>query len=166
MIPTSFQTELETAVPQLLDLARGLTCNNISNNCKFIFSEIKNSDKKNFEIQRLVLKENEKKTPVLLEELMPTLQKNYNNFYDINLQIHKSSKKITIIDVRCFFKNSLDNNYKQTIINNPPMLHFKVPIPNWLTNKQERFDINWEHHKFINYWKIFWARQKLRMKRR
>ncbi len=166
MTPTSFQKELETAVPQLLDLARGLTCNKISDNCKFIFSEIKNSDKKNFEIQQLMLKENKKKTPVLLEELMPTLQKNYNNFYDINLQIHKSSKKITIIDIRCFFKNSLDNNYKQTIINNPPLLHCKVPIPDWLTNKQERFDINWEHYKFKNLWKTYWARQKLKMQRR
>ncbi len=162
MTPTTFQKELETAVVQLLDLARGLTCNNIANNCTFIFSEIKNSDKNQFETQRLMLKENEKKTPVLLEELMPTLQKNYNNFYDINLQIYKSSKKMTVIDIRCFFKNSLDNDYLQTIIDNPPMLHCKVALPNWLTNKQERFDINWEHYKFKNVWKTFWAKQKLK----
>lgn len=166
MTPNTFQEELEAAVPQLLDLARGLTWNNIANNCKFIFSEIKNSDKKHFEQRRLMLKENEKKTPISLEELMPTLQKNYSNFYDINLHIYKSSKKITVIDIRCFFKSSLDNNYQQTIINNLPMLHCKVPIPNWLANKQERFDINWEHYKFKNLCKTFWAKQKLRKQNR
>lgn len=164
--PNTFQRELETAVPQLLDLARRVTWNAISNNCKFILSEIKYSDTNFSEQRETMIKENEKKIPVLLEELMPTLQKNYNNFYDINLYIYKSTKKMTVIDIRYYPKSSLDDEYGQTIINNPPMLHCKVPTPPWRVNEQEKFNINWEHNTLMNNWKMFWARQKLKIQRR
>jgi hypothetical protein len=131
MTPNTFQRELETGVPQLLDLARSLTWNTLSNNCKFIFSEIKDTDKDFVEQQQLMIEENEKKNPVLLDELMPTLQKSYSNFYDINLLVYKSTIKMTVIDIRYYPKSLLDDEYQQTIINNPPMLHCKVTIPPW-----------------------------------
>jgi hypothetical protein len=146
MTPNTLQKEIEEVVPKLLDLARELTWNDISDNCKFILTEIKNGQE-NFHVQRQLLKEeNDKKIPLAFQEIIPTLEKLYDNLYDINLYIYEATKNATIIDIRYYLKSSLDKDYIQKVINNHPMLHCKVSIPPWLSDKKEKFDINWEHN--------------------
>ncbi|MBN8851371.1 MAG: hypothetical protein J0H07_05890 [Sphingobacteriales bacterium] len=46
-------------------------------------------------------------------------------------------------------KSSLDNDYRKKVFNDPPMLHLKVAIPPWATDKKEKFNINWEHNEWL-----------------
>ena len=95
-----------------------------------------------------------------LAELMPALQNLYEDFYDINLEVYKANKEVTIIDILYYPKSSLDPEYRQTVLHNPPMFHLKVSRPPWLGDKKKKFDINWEHKPWLIRWKLFWARQK------
>lgn len=97
-----------------------------------------------------------------LEELMPGLQQLYDNFYEINLHIYRATKNMTIIDFRYFPKSGLDEDYRLRVLHNLPMLHCKVAQPPWLSDKKEKFDINWEHKQWLINWKLFWSRRKLK----
>src|SRR6218665_1075452 len=101
-----------------------------------------------------------------LTELMPTLKKLYNNFYDINLHIYKSTRSITIIDFRYYLKSSLDQDFRLKVLDNPPMLHCKVAYPPWLSDKKEKFDINWEHYEGLNKLRLVWLKFRLRTRMR
>jgi hypothetical protein len=93
MTKQTFHKETEEAVLQLLDMAIELSWNKISDNCRFILTEIKDSQE-NFHVQRVLRKrENDRKVPKTLEELMPVLQQLYDNFYEINLHIYIATKK-------------------------------------------------------------------------
>jgi hypothetical protein len=147
MTADTLKNELEEIIPRLFEIAKELTWNTLSNNCKFILSEIKNNEG-NFHDQQLKrIIENDRKNPGTLQELMPTLQKLYDNFYDINLHIYKSTKTLTIIDICYYLKSSLDEDYRPKVINNSPMLHCKVSLPPGHSDKEGKFDINWEHKK-------------------
>jgi len=147
-------------------MARGLSWNKISNNCKFILSEIKASEE-NFYMQRVLRKKaNDKKAPVTFSEIMLTVQNLYDNLYDINLHIYRADRRLTIVDIRYYPKSSLDPNHREKVIHNPPMLHAKVAQPPWLTDKKEKFDINWEHKQWLIQWKLFWMGQKLKRQKR
>ncbi|MGF2414530.1 MAG: hypothetical protein ACQUYJ_19500, partial [Ferruginibacter sp.] len=98
-------------------------------------------------------------------DIIPLLNGLYKNLYDINLYIYKAKKDFTIIDIRYYLKSSLDENYKAQVLENPPMLHCKISTPYWLTNKEEKFDINWEHHIARNKWKLFWLTQQMKCER-
>ncbi len=162
MTLVTLQDEIQEAIPKLFSLARGLTWNKIPDNYKFILTEIKNTDK-NFNVQRrLIKKENDRKLPLTIQELLRTLRRLYSNIYDINLHIYKATKTLTIIDVRYYPKSSLDTDYRQKVFNDPPMLHLKVTIPPWMTEKKEKFNINWEHNQWIIKWKLFLSRRKLK----
>jgi hypothetical protein len=164
MIPNTFQKEIEEAVRTLFDKARELTYNRISDHCKFILTEIKVSQE-NFHIQRqLRKKENDEKIPVTLIELMPKLQILYENFYDINLYIYRTTMNMTVIDFRYFPKSSLDPEYRQKVLHNPPMLHCKVAQPSWLSDKKGKFDINWEHYGGLNRLRLLWLKLKFKTK--
>ena len=164
MTLTTLQDEIQEAIPKLFSMARELTWNKISDNYKFILTEIKDSDK-NFHVQRrLIKKENDRKLPLTIQELLPTLRRLYSNIYDINLHIYKAKKTLTIIDVRCYPKSSLDTDYRKKVFNDPPMLHLKVTIPPWMTEKQEKFNINWEHNEWAIIWRLFLSRRKARSK--
>lgn len=161
MTSSTLQKEIEEAVPKLLDIARELTRNKISGNCKFILTKIKDSQE-NFHVQQLLRKrENDKKVPVLLQALMPTLQSLYDNLYDINLHIYRVTKEVTIIDIRYYPRSALDQAYRQKVLHNPPMLHCKVTTPPWLYGQKEKFDINWEHSEGLNRLRLFWMKLKL-----
>ncbi|GAA3936909.1 hypothetical protein GO495_13640 [Chitinophaga oryziterrae] len=161
MTSDSLQQEIQEAIPELLNMARGMSWNKISNNCKFILTEIKDSNR-SFNDQRMLLKkENDKKTPLLFQQVIPILQTLYKNLYDINLYIYKSSKDLTVIDIRYYQKSSLDKDYRQKVTDSPPMIHSKVAIPAWLLNKNEKFDINWERKLWLIRWKLFCLRHKL-----
>lgn len=164
MTSNTLQKEIEEAFPKLLDVAREMTWNKISDNCKFILTEIKDS-RENFHVQRqLRKKESDKQVPMTLTELMPTLQNLYDILYDINLHIYRANKYLTVIDIRYYPKSALDEEYSQKVLHNPPMLHCKVAQPPWLTDKKEKFDINWEHKQWLITWKLFWAKRKLNTK--
>ena len=166
MTSKTLQKEIEEAVPKLLEMARELTWKDISDNCKFILTEIKDSQE-NFHVQRLLRKkENDKKVPVSFSELMPTLQNLYDNLYDINLHVYRANRHLTVVDIRYYPKSSLDQDYRQKVLHNSPMLHCKVAQPPWLTDKREKFDINWEHKQWLINWKLFWAKRKLKHQKR
>jgi hypothetical protein len=160
MVLSIFKNE----IPKLLDMARSLTWNDISENCKFILTEIKDSDKTFHEQGKINKKENDKKKPMTLAELTPTLQGLYTSIYDINLQIYRATSTMTIIDFRYYLKSSLNEEYRQKVLYNPPMLHCKVPIPPWLLDKKEKFNINWGHNQWLTNWKLFLAGRKLNRK--
>jgi len=166
MSPATLHEEIEKAIPMLLNMAKDLSWNKISDNCRFILSEIINSDSTAHEERDRRLKENKKKAAVAFSEIMPVLRRLYENFYDINLFIYKSSKKLTVIDIRYYSKLSLDEDYRQKVINDPPMLHCKVAMPPWLFEKKEKFNINWEHNKTWILWKYFLGKRKLRIEER
>ena len=162
----TLENEIEQAIQRLFDMARSLTRNKISNNYKFILTEIKDSSE-NFHEQRKINKQvNDKKVPVSLADLMPTLQILYADFYDINLHIYKATRDITIVDFRYYPKSSLDHDYRTKILTKPPMLHCKVIHPPWLSDKKDKFDINWEHYEGLNRLKLFWLTLKLKTRMR
>jgi hypothetical protein len=162
MTSATLQNQIEEAIPVLLNIAKELTWNKFSDNYKFILTEIKNNEE-NFHIQRrLAKKENDLKIPVTLQELLPTLENLYDDFYDINLQIYKATKDLTTIDFRYYPRSSLDTDFRQKALHNQPMFHCKVSMPPWLTDKKEKFDINWEHREVLTKWKLFWTRLKLK----
>ncbi len=166
MTKDTLQKEIEEAIPKLLDLARELSWRKISENCKFILTEIKDNEE-NFHVKRVLQKkENDKKAPMTFPEIFPLLQNFYGNLYDINLHIHRACKRFTVIDIRYYPKSSLDPNYRQKVLNNPPMLHCRVAQPPWFSNKNEKFDINWEHNQWVIGWKLFWMRQNLKNPKR
>ncbi len=158
----TLENEIKEAIPSLLEIARNLTKNKISDNCKFILTEIKDNDE-NFHKQRKLNNiVNDKKVPVSLTELMPELKKLYHNFYDINLHIYKATRNITIIDFRYYPKSSLDEDFRVKVLDNPPMLHCKILHPPWLSDRKEKFDINWEHYGRLTKLRLLWGKIKLR----
>ena len=160
------QDEIKEAISKLLGMARDMTWNKISDNYKFVLTEIKDSPH-NFHVQRkLNKKENDKKIPMLLTELMPTLQRLYDNLYDINLHIYKATNSMTIIDFRYYPKSSLDQDYREKVLHKSPMLHCKVAMPRWLSDKKEKFDINWEHYGGRNRLRLFWLKLRLKTQKR
>ncbi|MFT3932375.1 MAG: hypothetical protein QM726_02070 [Chitinophagaceae bacterium] len=162
MTSETLQDEMREAIPLLLKMARDITWNKISDNCKFILTEIIDSSD-NFHIQRQKnKKENDKKKHVSFSEIMLPLQKIYDNLYDINLCIYKAKRNLTIIDIRYYPKSSLHANYRREVSQKPPMIHCKVATPPWLNDKNEKFDINWEHYASTIKWKLFWARRKFK----
>jgi hypothetical protein len=166
MTKDTLHKEIEEAIPKLIDLGRELSWNKISDNCKFILTEIKDSQE-DFHVQRILRKkENDKKVPVTFSEIMPVLQNFYDNFYDINLHIYRADKRLTIVDIRYYPKSSLDQEYRQKIIDNPPMLHCKVATPPWLSDKKGKFDINWERKQLLIRWNLFWIGGKLKHQKR
>lgn len=162
----TLENEITEAIPLLVEMAGSLTRNTISGNYKFILTEIKDSSE-NFHEQRKKNKlVNDKKVPVTLTELMPAIKELYHNFYDINLYIYRSKRNMTIIDFRYYPKSSLDEDFRLKVLDKPPMLHCKVTYPPWLSEKKEKFDINWEHYERLNRLRLLWLGVKLRTQRR
>lgn len=164
MTPSTLKSDLELAIPKLFEIAQELTWNKLSENCKFILTEIKERGE-NFHVQRRIRKkENDNLTPMTIDELLPKLLSLYDKFYDINLQIYRASKSLTIIEISYYSKSSLDIDYQQKIMNTEPMLHCKVSMPPWLSDKKEKFDINWEHYEMLTKWNLSLYRFKLKIK--
>lgn len=162
MTLTTLENEIQEAIPRLFDMARNLTRNSISENYKFILTEI-NISSENFHEQRKMNKKiNDKKVPLSLTELMPTLRRLYDNFYEINLHIYRSTKSMTVIDFRYYPKSSLDKDYPEKIMHNHPILHCKVSMPPWLSDKEKKFDINWEYYEGLNRLRLLWFKLKLK----
>lgn len=145
MEKTALYKELEEATAKLLEMAHDSCWNTISDNCEFILTEI-NEDKESnyYDERKLSRTENLNKTPTTLKQVVDELQNIYLKLYDVNLFIFHSMKHKTIIDIRYFLKSKLNPDYQQKIKDNRPMLHCKIGIPPYQTNKEAKFDINWE----------------------
>jgi hypothetical protein len=84
----SIYTEISNAVQRLLKLARDSSFNDISDDCMFIISEIKHSDKNFFEQYKIRKLINDKKTPKILTDMIGELESLYANLYDVNLYVY------------------------------------------------------------------------------
>lgn len=148
------------ATVSLLNMARELSWNDISGNCRYIISEIKEYQVNFFEERKIRIAENNKKNPVPLVDMMPVLMDLYSNLYDINLYVYNAKKELTIIDIRYYQKSSLEPDYGKTVQEDAPMLHCKVEMPPYYDEKKIKFDINWVHNSLNHRWKMFWWRRK------
>nr|WP_294788027.1 hypothetical protein [uncultured Flavobacterium sp.] len=138
--------EIQKLTIQLLELAAVTCWNDISKNLVFILSNISEVKGDDFFKQRINRnKINNSKTPKSFNEAITDLKEIYDSIYDINLYVYKAEKDRTIIDIRYFLKSKLDPDFLKTVIDNPPMHHCKISIPTYFRDKNEKFDINWEH---------------------
>lgn len=162
----NLHSDISNSLASLLKLARQLSYNKISDHCLFILSEIKNSEE-SFHIQNQKrIKENNFKAPKTYEEIIIELEKIFKGIYDINLYIFKSLKNVTIIDIRYYSRNSIDLAYQKQTESKETMIHCKVNVPPYLIDKNEKFDINWEHKTLKLYWKLFWTKRKIKKRLR
>ena len=158
-------SNLSDAMMAVLGMAKESSWNKISNNCKFIISEIKPPLGNFFDEARIRKLKNDKKTPEILRDVISDLLNVYPNIYDINLYIYKSFSDLTIVEIQYYPKSLLEAEYRITVAENPPMLHCKVAIPPYCFGTTDKFDINWEHNDFRNKWKMFWWRRKLNLEK-
>jgi hypothetical protein len=160
----TLRQEIGKATLSLLQLAREITWNKIPDNCKYILTEIKPSEG-NLHLERQIrVKENNRKTPVTLAELMPELKTLFDNFYEINLCIHKATKELTIIDFRYYPKSLLDEEEYKRLRDNPPRLRCFVAHPPWLFEEKKKFNINWEHNRREIEWRVRWELFKMKLR--
>jgi hypothetical protein len=152
--------DISDATNGLLKMARDSSFNNISDNCSFIISEIKHSDKNFFEQTKIRKADNDEKTPKSLADIVAELEKLYPNLYDVNLYVYKADKDSTIIEIQYFPRSSHDIEYQKISATQETMLHCKVALPSYARETKEKFDINWEHGTLNHKWKMFWWRQK------
>lgn len=147
-------------------MARNSCWNRISDNTNYIISEIVN-DERNFFDKRITRKKaNDKKKPKSLEQITAELKDIYENLYDINLYIYKSEKESTIIEIQYYPKTSLESDFCKTVNDNDPMLHMKIGIPPYVSNKMEKYDVNWELGGMRYELNLFWWRTKFNWKYR
>ena len=163
----NLRAHIKEAIPNLIEVANDCCWNEISDNYAFLVSEIINSED-NFNIQRIKRREeNEQRLTIDFNTAVEELLKIYDDLHDINLYICKAERYRTIIEIRYFRKSALNSELKnEKLLSNPPMLHCKVPMPPYLKNESEKFDINWELGGFRDSWKTYWWRRKHRKSRR
>ncbi|WDF75808.1 hypothetical protein PQ469_18130 [Mucilaginibacter sp. KACC 22773] len=141
------QKHLAEATVSLLGMARDLAWNTISDNCLYIISNLKEREEE-FGVRGKVSKARyDKMEPQYLADIMPQMLTLYPDLYDINLFVYKASNERTIIEIGYYPKSALDEDYRKTIENNPPMLHSKVSQPFYYhLNGKKKFDINWQNN--------------------
>jgi hypothetical protein len=134
----TMEADIGNMVSRLMEIAGEFTFNTYAKDKLFILSEIKNDHPSS----KIVYEENEGKIPQLLSAQVRTLLIMFDDLYDINLYIHKTTSLSTIIDIRYYCKSSLDPAYRKTVIHNSPILHCKIPLP---PDYKEgvKFDIHW-----------------------
>lgn len=152
--------EISGAVRSLVNMARESTFNKISDNCMYILSEIKNSEKNFFEQNKIRKIENNKKTPKHFADIIKDLENLYADLYDVNLYIYKTNKNSTIIEIQYFTRSSLNIQYQKISDPKETMLHCKIPLPPYVSTNKEKFDINWQLGTLNHKWKMFWWQQK------
>jgi hypothetical protein len=154
--------EISEAVQSLLKMAHDSSFNKISDNCKFIISEIKYNDKNFFEQNKIRKTDNVKKTPKPLTDIIIELEMLYTNLYDVNLYVYEAGKYSTIIEIQYFPRSSLEIEYQKTSTTQETMLHYKVAIPAYASDNKNKFDINWQLGTINHKWKMFWYQRKIK----
>ncbi|WP_299683632.1 hypothetical protein [uncultured Dokdonia sp.] len=140
----NLEQNLKEATSSLLEMAKNSCWNKISDNTRYLISEIKNDELNALDKRKERKRENNKKISKSLEQISSELKDIYENLYDINLYIYKSEKNNTIIEIQYYPKSSLESEFYETVKNNEPMLHCKIGIPPGYNGKKEKFDVNWE----------------------
>lgn len=160
MTAETIEDEILAAIPKLMDMAKELTLNKFSDEYLFLLSAI--SDKHPDLIDRIKhhKRNNDRREPKKLQEVIPELIAILNDLYDINLTIYKATKKVTIIEISYYAKSQLEEAYRKAISTQPPMIHCKVALPPWFGDKEKPFDINWQHKVLQIWWKMFTQRLK------
>lgn len=160
MTKETLKSKIQLAIPGLLEMVKESCTNVLSENLVYLVSEIKDS-KLNFNEERKIrIAENNAKTPVSFDKAVNQLLEQYENLHDVNLFVHKAEKTRTVIDIRFYPKTSLNLEYQESVLNNPPMLHCKISNP--MYHEGSKFDLNWEHGGIKHKWKLFWYRKKLK----
>jgi len=129
----------------LLEMARNLTWNEISGDCKYILTEIIDSDKNFIEQRKIRKRLNDLKIPKELNQIVSVLKDIFEDIYDLNLYVYKAKAEQTIIEIQYYPKSSLDKDYFEKVKDNSPMHHCKISTPPYLNDNKIKFDINWEH---------------------
>ncbi|GAA0733951.1 hypothetical protein [Aquimarina litoralis] len=140
----NLEQNLKEATSSLLEMAKNSCWNKISDNTRYLISEIKNDELNALDKRKDRKRKNDKKISKSLEQISSELRDIYENLYDINLYIYKSEKDNTIIEIQYYPKSSLESEFYETVKNNEPMLHCKIAIPPGYNDKKEKFDVNWE----------------------
>jgi hypothetical protein len=155
--------DIHYAILKLLEMARERCWNDISDNCEFIISEIKNSNNANSFIERIERNErNNKKYSKSFDWMIKELEEMYANLYDINLQIYNASKNKTIIEVSYYPKSALILDYLEKVKANEPTLHCQLLTPPYVnSDKKKAYDINWHLGGFVHHWRIYWWNKKI-----
>lgn len=154
------QTEFKEKIIELLSSLDGLVerccSNSISKNQYFILTEINIHPEGNLHELRLrEIESNNKKESFSLEEAISQLFVLYSNLYDINLTVFHALKKSTIIEIRYVLKSHLDESHPCRVSNIEPMYHARLTTPFYLKERDEKFDVNWQHQEWKNWWKQF-----------
>lgn len=165
MTADTIEAEIRAAISKLMEMAKELTWNKFSDEYLFLLSAI--SDKHPDFIERLKLhkRDNDSREPKKLQEVIPELVALFNDLYDINLTIYKATKKATIIEICYYTKSQLEDAYCQTASTQPPMIHCKVALPPWLSDKKQPFDINWQHKVLQIRWKMFTHKKMMQLRK-
>lgn len=133
------------AIPKLLEMARDLTTNDISDNCFFILTDIEHVDLHPLLKRRLDKVRNDAKTPLPFNQMMAQLLAIYSDLYDINLEVYLAQPGFTVVEARYFRRSAMDENTRLQLMSYGPMLHCKVAHPPGYMDNKQRFDINWRH---------------------
>lgn len=157
----TLESDLIHLTENLLEMARNCTKNEISNDCKYLLTEIVNSEMNLNEQRKRNKKLNDLKNPRNLNQIIPDLKVIYDNIYDLNVYVFKAESNITIIEIKYFLKSSLNKNDFEKVKNSEPMFHCKLAIPPYVTDNNMKFDINWEHGGLRHIWNMFWWRKKI-----
>lgn len=163
MKKVTLEKDIKEATGHLLDIARSYSIHPISSECVYILSVIKNAVNDNFiALRKTRRSENKKKSPKTLDQIVADLYDLYEDLYDVNLYVYKSSPKLTIVEIQYYPKSSLDKDYLEKVRYDEPMLHCKINLPPYAKSSGLKFDINWEFGGFKHHWKLFWWNQRIR----
>lgn len=164
MTAETIEEEIRAAIPKLMEMAKELTWNKFSDEYLFLLSTI--SDKHPDFIDRIKQhkRNNDRREPKKLQEVIPELVAIFNDLYDINLTIYIATKKVTIIEISYYAKSQLEEAYRKAISTQPPMIHCKVAQPPWLSDKKQPFDINWQHKVLQIRWKMFIHKKMIQLR--
>jgi len=160
MTKQELKTEIAQAVPKLIGMVKENCTNVLSENLVYIISEIRETNLKPDAERKSRIKENKIKSPLSFDDAVQRLLDLYDNLYDINLVIYKAEKRRTIVEMRYYPKSSLNNSYRESVVERPPMLHCKIALP--IYHKEKKFDVNWEHNIYRHKWNEIIFRKKMR----
>ncbi|GAB5523848.1 MAG: hypothetical protein Roseis2KO_17200 [Roseivirga sp.] len=158
----NLHNDLRRATGNLLEMARDASWNSISDNCLYIIREINHDTAKNFFERRKIRKRvNRKKEPKTLNSVVSELERIYENLYDVNLLVYKSTAQLTIVEIQYYPKSLLDKDYFEEVKDKESMLHCKVSIPPYSRDEKSKLDINWELGGLRHSWKLYWWKRRM-----
>ncbi len=159
----NFSQHVSEATGSLLEMAKISSWNKISDNCRYIITEY------NFDtdcVSKRLYYKDALAMLLPLSDVLSQLIKRYKEIYDLNLYVYAARSKFTIIEFQICPKLLLEEDYRATVVDNPPMIHCKVAIPPYKNfpksrsdnSDQNKFDINWQHNTISHRWNMFLLR--------